>query len=297
MIGHLVVDILVVRGSIRRNLGGTVTYGAMAALRHRARPHIVSKIGMDFPDEYLLFLSRSGVDMTYVSVSKDLPTTKFKLVYEDSERTLYLLSRCEDILTSDVPLEKIRGSVSIIGALIGEVAPSVVQEISDRAALVVSDLQGYVRRAGPDRKIYLSPSREAPLIISLSNIVHAEVSEAKALFGEAPPEKLAKKIVEAGAAIALVTLGAEGGYVATSEKLYFVPPAEANRVVDRTGAGDVFTTVFAIEYQRSGDVKEAASYAAAAVSYLIEKPGIDGLRNRWELAQRAEKVLENIREI
>jgi len=297
LLGHLVVDVLVVRGNVRRSIGGTVTYGAIAALRHRAKPFIVSKIGLDFPDEYLLFLARSGVDTTYISVSKDLPTTKFKLIYEDSERTLYLLSRCEDILSSDVPLEKIRGSIAVIGALVGEVAPSVVQEISERASLVVSDLQGYLRRVGPDRRVYLSSSREALLVISLSNIVHAEVSEAKVLLGDAPPERLARKIVDEGAAIALVTMGADGGYVATKERVLFVPPAEANRVVDRTGAGDVFTTVFAIEYQRSGDIKEAASYAAAAVSYLIEKPGVDGLRNRWELSRRAEKVLESIREI
>lgn len=297
LLGHLVVDVVVEKGNVRRSLGGTVTYGSLAALRHRARPHIVSKIGLDFPDEYLLFLSRSGVDTSYISVSKDLPTTKFKLVYENAERTLYLLSRCEDILLGDVPLEKIKGSVAVIGALIGEVSPNVVQEVSERASLVVSDLQGYVRKVDQRRRVYLTATREAILVASLSDIVHAEVGEAKVLFGDTPPAALAKKLVEAGAGIALVTMGAEGGYIATKEKVYFVPPAETDRVVDRTGAGDVFTVVFAVEYQRNGDIKQAASYAAAAVSFLIEKPGIDGLRNRWELNTRAEQVLNNIKEV
>ncbi|MGC9107623.1 MAG: PfkB family carbohydrate kinase [Infirmifilum sp.] len=297
LLGHLVVDIIVRKGNVRRNLGGTVTYGAMAALRHRARPHIISKIGIDFPDEYFLFLSRSGVDTTYITVSKDLPTTKFKLIYEDSDRTLYLLSRCEDILSSDVPLEKLKGNIAIIGTLIGEVSPGVVQEVSEKAALVASDLQGYIRRVTPDRRVILSSSREASLVASLSDIVHAEISEGKTLLGDLPPEIIAKKLVELGAGVALVTLGEIGAYIATSNKTFFVPPAESSRVVDRTGAGDVFTTVFAIEYQRSGDIKEAASYASAATSYLVEKPGIDGLKNRWELAGRAEKVLMNIKEL
>lgn len=297
MLGHLVVDIIVKKGNVRRNIGGTVTYGALAAMRHRARAHIVSKIGLDFPDEYFLFLTRSGIDTTHILVSKDLPTTKFKLVYEDSDRTLYLLSRCEDILLSDVPVERIKGSIAIIGALIGEISPSVVQEVSERASLVASDLQGYLRHVTPERRVLLAPTREATLVASLSDIVHAEVNEARVLLGDLPPETLARKLVELGAGIALVTMGENGAYVATTGKVYYVPPAEASRVVDRTGAGDVFTTVFAIEYQRSGDVKEAGSYAAAATSFLIEKPGIDGLRNRWEVTNRAEKVLANIKEV
>lgn len=297
LLGHLVVDTIVVKGNLKRSLGGTATYGSFAALKHKARPHVVSKIGLDFPDEYLMFLSRSGVDISHVSVSKDLPTTKFKLVYEGESRTLYLLSRCEDILVGDVPLEKIRGSLAVIGPLIGEVPPDVVQEVSERAALTASDLQGYVRVVDEKRRVMLTSKPEARLIIALSDVVHAEVSEAKVVYGEAEPWKLAKKMVEEGAGIALVTLGSRGAYVATSQKVYFVPTAEPAVVTDTTGAGDVFTVVFSVEYLRSGDAREAAAYAAAAVSYLIERPGINGLRERWELTRRAEKVLSNVREL
>ncbi|MCC6004602.1 MAG: PfkB family carbohydrate kinase, partial [Thermofilum sp.] len=84
--------------------------------------------------------------------------------------------------------------------------------------------------------------------------------------------------------------------IATKQKAFFVPSIPT-RVVDRTGAGDVFTTVFAIEYQRTGDVREASAYATAAVSFLIEKPGLDGLRDRWEVRKRAEKLMEKIKEL
>ncbi|ABL78016.1 PfkB family carbohydrate kinase [Thermofilum pendens] len=296
LIGHLTVDIVVEGGNMRRSLGGTVTFGSLAAIRHNATPHVVSKVGRDFPDEYLMYLGRNNVDLSYVRLSRYLPTTKFKLVYrEGGERVLYLLSRCEDILSSDVPLDKLKGNIAVIGALIGEVPPSVVQEISEHASLVVSDLQGYVRRQSEDRSIVLASTPEAKLLISLSDVVHAEVAEAKAVFGDLPPAELAKRIVEGGAAVALVTLGAGGAYVATKQRVLFVP-SFPTRVVDRTGAGDVFTTVFAIEYHRLGDYREAAAYATAAVSFLIEKPGPDGLRSRWEVKRRAEKILNEIRE-
>lgn len=297
LLGHLTIDMVVEGDRMRRSLGGTVTFGSLASLRHGARPHIISKVGTDFPDEYLMFLARNSIDISGVAISRFLPTTKFKLVYRGSgERDLYLLSRCEDILSGDVPLGRIKGGIVVIGSLMGEIPPSVVQEVSEVASLVVTDIQGYVRRQLSDKRIVLTSSPEARLVISLSDIVHAEVSEAKAIYGNLDPQDLAKKIVNEGAGISLVTLGADGAYIATKQKAFFVPSIPT-RVVDRTGAGDVFTTVFAIEYQRTGDVREASAYATAAVSFLIEKPGLDGLRDRWEVRKRAEKLMEKIKEL
>ena len=296
LLGHLVIDTVVKNGRVRKSLGGTVSFGSIAALRHQVKPKIVSKIGLDFPDEYLIFLSRNGVDVSHVRISRTLPTTKFKLVYEDHGRTLYLLSKCEDILPGDVPFGELEGDIAIIGSIIGEVPPSVVQAISEKAALTVSDIQGYIRKVSRDKKIYFTATPEARAIISVSDIVHAEAVEAKVLYGDLEPKELARKIVEDGAGIALVTMGPDGAYVATKNSTLYVPPADASRVVDRTGAGDVFTTVFAIEYQKTGDIKEAAAYASAAASYLIEKPGLEGMRNKWEIRGRMYRVLESIRE-
>jgi sugar/nucleoside kinase (ribokinase family) len=297
LLGHLTIDIVVEGEKVRRSLGGTVTFGSLAALKHGIRPHIVSKVGTDFPDEYMMFLGKHNIDLSGVGISRYLPTTKFKLVYRSSgDRDLYLLARCEDILSGDVPLGKIKGNIAVIGPLVGEIPPSVVQEVSEVASLIVTDLQGYVRKQLGDKRIVLSSSPEARLVVSLSDIVHAEVAEARTIYGNLEPLELAKKLVEDGAGISLVTLGADGAYVATRQRAFFVPSIPT-RVVDRTGAGDVFTTVFAVEYQRSGDIREASAYATAAVSFLIEKPGVDGLKERWEVRKRAEKLIENIKEL
>ncbi len=294
LLGHLVVDTVSHEGRPRKSLGGTVSFGALAALRHQARPHIVSKIGLDFPDEYLISLSRKGVDISHVRVSRSRPTTKFKLVYEDHERVLYLLARCEDILLGDVPLGEIEGSIAVIGSVIGEVPPNVVQAVSEKAALTVSDIQGYIRRVSRDKKIYLTATPEARAVISVSDIVHGEALEARVLYGDLEPRELAWSLVRDGAGIGVVTMGPQGAYIATSQKGYYVPAAPSGPVVDRTGAGDVFTTVFAIEYQRTGDIREAGAYAAAAASYLIERPGLEGMKSRWELRGRMREVLEKI---
>jgi len=67
-------------------------------------------------------------------------------------------------------------------------------------------------------------------------------------------------------------------------------------VVDTTGAGDVFLTVFALELARGTPLEEAAAMAAAAASLRIEKQGFDGLRDRWVVRSRAQRLLEQMKE-
>ena len=59
----------------------------------------------------------------------------------------------------------------------------------------------------------------------------------------------------------------------------------------------MFVTVFTIEYQKSGDIAEAAAMATAAASFLVEAVGPGGLRSRWEVRRRAASVIEQIEEV
>ncbi len=295
LIGHIVIDTIVRNDETRRAMGGTVIYGAFAGIKHGAQSKIISKIGLDFPDEYLIFLSRSGIDISGIRVKEDSPTTRFKLVYKNTERTLFLQAKCSDMGINDIPVKDIEGNIAVIGSVIGEVTLPAIEMISKKSLMTVSDVQGYLRRVVNKKRIELEATKDVFKVISLSDIVHAEVYEARVLYGTSDPIELAKKIVEDGATISLITQGENGAYIATKEKVIYVPAAQPNRVVDTTGAGDVFTTVFSIEYQKTRSIESAAALASAAVSYLIERPGIEGLRNRWELTNRANKVKENIR--
>ncbi len=295
LIVHIVIDTIVRNDETRRAMGGTVIYGAFAGIKHGAQSKIISKIGLDFPDEYLIFLSRSGIDISGIRVKEDSPTTRFKLVYKNTERTLFLQAKCSDMGINDIPVKDIEGNIAVIGSVIGEVTLPAIEMISKKSLMTVSDVQGYLRRVVNKKRIELEATKDVFKVISLSDIVHAEVYEARVLYGTSDPIELAKKIVEDGATISLITQGENGAYIATKEKVIYVPAAQPNRVVDTTGAGDVFTTVFSIEYQKTRSIESAAALASAAVSYLIERPGIEGLRNRWELTNRANKVKENIR--
>jgi len=294
-IGHVSVDTVIRGGEMRKAMGGTVVYGSVAATKHGYKSSIVSKVGRDFPDEYLIYLSRLGIDISGIKFS-DKPTTKFKLVYQDSERNLYLMSKCEDISSFDLTPRFIEEQIVLIGPLIGEVSLDAVEYISKKAELTALDIQGFVRKVNPDKSITLQPMENALTAVGLVDIVHAELSEAEILVGTDDPEKAGKNLIEAGAKIALVTMGEDGAYVVTRDESFYVPAAKPSRIVDLTGSGDVYTTVFTLEYHKTRNLKRAAAMAAAAVSFLVEKEGISGLRPRWQIRRRADYVLRELQQ-
>lgn len=296
LIGHIVID-TIVRGTRRwQNLGGTVVYGAFAALRHEAKPSIVSKVGEDFPDEYFLFLSRNGIDLSHVRVVRGMRTTRFKLTYKDSERELTLQSRAEDITAYDVELINLDGKIVVAGPVIGELAPSILESIHSRAALTAVDLQGYLRTAKVKGEVKLSRSEAAVKALENADIVHADAEEASVLTSLEPPSAAAW-IASRGPKAALVTMGSAGAYVATTDKVLYVPSFEPSQVVDTTGAGDIFLTVFTVEYARGAPLEEAAAMAAAAVSFRVERQGFDSLRERWVVRGRAQRILDSIQTV
>ncbi|MEM4918102.1 MAG: hypothetical protein QW518_02090, partial [Thermofilaceae archaeon] len=64
-----------------------------------------------------------------------------------------------------------------------------------------------------------------------------------------------------------------------------------------TGAGDIFLTVFTVEYARGVPLEEAAAMAAAAVSFRVERQGFDSLRERWVVRGRAQRILDSIQTV
>ena len=65
---------------------------------------------------------------------------------------------------------------------------------------------------------------------------------------------------------------------------------EANVVavseIEATGAGDVFTTAYLVEYNRSRDIQNACVFAQCAASIIIEGEGIDQLPTEEEIEKR-----------
>jgi sugar/nucleoside kinase (ribokinase family) len=100
------------------------------------------------------------------------------------------------------------------------------------------------------------------------------------------PEEAAERLVELGANVVAVTLGAQGALVAESGELVHVPTAQVAPVRDTTGAGDVFAAAFLASWLEGEQVEKACKFAVAASELSVSGTGARGyLPSREEVTE------------
>ena len=79
-VGHLTIDRIVLpkKPIPKPTLGGSPTYVSLAARKLDAKVSIISKVGGDFPPEYLTWLKANGVDLSGLKQVRGASTTNMK---------------------------------------------------------------------------------------------------------------------------------------------------------------------------------------------------------------------------
>ena len=121
-------------------------------------------------------------------------------------------------------------------------------------------------------------SRLAPL----ADICQVSMAEPEAGGGV---DDVVDLVLAAGCETVAVTMGRDGCVVAGSKERLRLP-APAVKVVDATGAGDVFAAAYLIRFQESGDPLVAARFASAAASFCVEADGVEGIPTRAQVEDR-----------
>ena len=71
----------------------------------------------------------------------------------------------------------------------------------------------------------------------------------------------------------VIKLGARGAFLYDGKKYASFPAVRADKVVDTTGAGDVFTAALTSEYLRCGDIHRAINFANCAGAIQVSRVG------------------------
>lgn len=109
-------------------------------------------------------------------------------------------------------------------------------------------------------------------VLGNTSIVFINKLSIKALFGDEEFDKNAKRLLEMGSKIIVLTCGAEGVKVFTRDD-QFTAPAFKVKVKDTTGAGDCFNAFFLGGIINGWELKKAALYANAAAAIAIQQVG------------------------
>lgn len=270
---------IIVTPSVRtdgRVLSGCSTNACLAARRLGLKKvGLVGCIGLDFESRFRQDMKNYGIEVNLDSLTGE--TGGFRLVYDErGDRTLDVLGVADRITPKDFPHEYLDASFFLIGPILGEVDLGLVEFIrSSSSAKLFLDPQGIVRIIGSDGRIVHRCDRQAfKNVAKLMDFIKPNEHESRTITEEENPVRAVLQLSEMGRAIPIVTLAERGSVLLEGDELYRIPAFPTN-AVDPTGAGDVYAGSFITEYARTNDLVEAALFASAAASIMVEQVGPD----------------------
>ena len=290
VVGHLCIDYISINGSKpRRALGGPPTYTSLAAKALGLKTAIISKVGEDFPKEYLSFLAEKGVNLSWLKIIKGAESTKFLLEYYCGERKLKLLGLAPKIMEEDVP-RNVKFSASHVSPVAGEIGFRAIRKLRSQSRIMTLDAQGFVRSFNNHGYVNLVPWCDFR-ILGLVDVFKASLEEIRLIAASKSLEDTIKHIHGLGVKVVIVTMGSNGSLISNTDNgAYFIPTYKQVNVVDSTGAGDAYMAGFLQAYIRGENIAWCGCMGASTSSFILENFGPSKFGSLKEVYNRAEKL-------
>jgi sugar/nucleoside kinase (ribokinase family) len=273
-------------------LGGSAAYVSLAARCLEARVAAISKVGDDFPDAYLRRLERERVDLSGVVKVENAQTTRFELKYGDdlSNRTLRLKTRAPSLTVDNLP-KSLRARAIHIAPIAGEITYDVAEKLRSYTEQLSLDPQGLVRNFNEDGNVSYGSLIDKRILNSV-DVYKSSFDEIKATTGLSNLDLALRRVHDYGVKTVIVTLGTEGAVVSLEGSVKKAPAYKSEKIVDPTGAGDVFMGCLLAEYIRGKDPFWCACVGSAAASLVVETVGPTFSGGKSEIYRRARLLYE-----
>jgi len=274
-IGHLIKEtIKFPHKTIGPVLGSPAAYSSVAAARLGVKAGIITKVGKDIPQDLLKPFLEAGVDTTGLKVEGEDTTTNLLFYDASGNKRFRYLKKAPDILFNNIPRSYLAAKIFYICPINYEVSLETVRHIHSLDKIMAMDLGGWGGAASTTHPKGEEDYHILRKLIKYLHIVKASTEDCRYLFHsrDIPVNEIPHLFVEWGAKIGIVTLGENGSIVANKKRQLRVPAFSSN-VIDCTGAGDVYSAGFLIEYLRTTDVEKSALFASATASLVIEDSG------------------------
>ncbi len=293
-VGHFAIDHIRPSGAktFKKQLGGSVAYVSFAAKKLGANVGVISKVGADFPKDYVDVLKRSGVDLFGLRTVRDAITTSFALEYQNESRELTLKSCAPPMEAKDAQLGFYATTVHVC-PIADEVSLEVVQKLSEKTGTLSLDPQGLLRKFDVQGRTSLKEWK-MPKFLELVDVYKSSLLEITALTGMDDLKASMRQIEDFGVDIVIVTLGSKGTMLLFDKTFHRIRAILPRKTIDPTGAGDVFGGAFLAEYLRNKDPLWCACVASAAASFKLETSGPVLRCTEGEIYGRAERCFDKV---
>ena len=287
-IGHITVDDI--RLPFKRGigcgpvLGGSALYFAVVTAQLGMRSAVVSRIGIDWSNEIISFLSERNVNCDFLKIVKE-NTTQVKVAYlEDFSKNIAV----KEGASYKIQLEdatKLAFSARIIH-IASALRRSIDEAIELQTKIAIRARQkGAFVAFDPQEEYNKVPLQKLGRI--LKHVTHVHVNK-KQLFNITKLSSIKSGVIaiaRQGPKIVIVTKGKNGAEVFSSDRAVQIPTL-ATRMIDPTGAGDAFFAGFVSDYLRNKDVKRAGYIGSAVASLILEDVGPYKLFSRNDVENR-----------
>ncbi|MFX1364049.1 MAG: PfkB family carbohydrate kinase [Promethearchaeota archaeon] len=308
--GHFAIDHIIRFKRINKpSLGGSTTFCSLALSKYsdNVKISIISHIGKsNFNLSLLDKMKNKNIDLSGIKYSQ-VDNTNFVLDYFNHHRILTLKSKSPDLVFNDIPLNFFKNppKVFVLVPLCNEISYEYIAQILKRfpKTYIGIDLQGFIRNIEEDGKVtyiydteIIANMRKIIDLIGDMLILKGSEEEMKLLSGKSKnyDDVMTHCYEYNNNGIYIMTLGEKGSMlIKRGEKILKIPAFKPKKVVDETGTGDVYFSIFLYEFIHSDktwkSIEKAAFFASAAASFLVEKKGPDGFKTKKAVIKRIKK--------
>jgi sugar/nucleoside kinase (ribokinase family) len=279
--GDMGPAIIVSGGSGANTAAGVASFGVKAGF--------IGKVKNDETGK-LFAHDLKAIDVHYdVALAQDGPATarSFILVTPDGERTMNTyLGACQNLTPDDVNPDTVRASsiVYLEGYLWDPPAAKeafrkavrIAHEAGNKVALTLSDAFCVDRY----RDEFLGLMRDGSL-----DILFANIHELQSLYATSDADTALAAFREENV-LGAITRSADGALIVSRGETRAVPAFPVERVVDTTGAGDLFASGFLAGLVNNLDLTDCARLGGLAAAEIISHLGARPQVNLREMAQQ-----------
>ena len=244
--------------------GGTAATAAVALTRWGASTRFVGKVGGDSRGDHIVRTLRDeGVD-TEAMVREEGKISQVRFV----------------LVEASSGYRRSYSTPGNVGPLLrGEVEPTLVD---DYDLLVVDGMYPQVKIGLMERArnlgipVVLEADHDRHVVgecVSHADVVVASEREASAFTGVGRLEGICAEFLERGPSRAIVTLGDEGAVAMGKDEPFLRIPAEEVKVVDPTGAADVFLGAVGLGVLEGWGLERLVRFANIAAAHACTGPG------------------------
>ena len=273
-VGHVSVDKIENVNGVRVQPGGAALYAAMAARTLSKNVKLVSAIGRDYQFQDVL----KHLDGSRVKVY-NMASTRFHIRYDEKWEARYVKTTWGASPKVNSVAVSIKGLDSNAIVHMSPMKPAKVAKIlekitdtSPEAKVSINTWIGYIKESRKSRRILKDLASKVDFFI-------LNDSEAKAL---AETDSILTALRLLDAKMLIVTLGQLGAIISGKNMGIQMVPAlniPVEKVVDTTGAGDVWCGAFLATYNLTEDLMKSVSVASIISSIKCSDWGFDNLVN------------------